>query len=235
MIRVMIGYDSQETIAYHIAAHSIMRHASEPVSITPLMLDQLPITRARDAKQSTDFAFSRFLVPWLCGFEGRAIFMDCDVLARSDIRELWDALPNECAVAVVKHRYTARDGDKFLGHDQARYERKNWSSVMLFNNARCRALTPDYVNTASGLDLHQFRWLSYDQISELPREWNHLVGEYEPNPQAKLVHFTLGTPCFKKYRFCEFAAEWFDERDRVLHYQNVGEFSKPERMEGIDQ
>lgn len=235
MIRVFIGYDAQETIAYHVAAHSIMRHVSEPVSIAPLMLNQLPITRARDAKQSTDFAFSRFLVPWLCGFEGRAIFMDCDVLVRADVREMWNALPDGHAVAVVKHNYAPKDGAKFLGHEQALYACKNWSSVMVFDNASCRALSPAYVNAASGLDLHQFRWLRKEKIAGLQCEWNHLVGEYSPNPQAKLAHFTLGTPCFKKYRFCEFAAEWFDERDRMLHYQNLGEFSKPERREGIDQ
>lgn len=233
MIRVFIGYDAQETIAFHVAAHSILRHASQPVLVSGLMLRQLPMWRARDAKQSTDFAFSRFLVPSLCDFEGRAIFMDCDMLCRADIVELWDALPAGAAVAVVKHRYTPRSEAKFLDHDQTLYARKNWSSVMVFNNAHCQALTSRYVNEASGLELHQFRWLQDKEIAELPAEWNHLVGEYAPNPAAKLVHFTLGTPCFPKYRFCEFATEWFAERDRMLHHERVGEFSRPERNEGV--
>lgn len=229
MIRVFIGYDAAETVAFHVLAHSILRHASSPVLIAGLVLRQVPMWRDRDAHQSTDFAFSRFLVPYLCHYEGRAIFMDCDMLCRADIVELWDALPSDKSVAVVQHYYTPLGESKFLDRPQSAYPRKNWSSVMGFDNAACRALTPEYVNSAPGLDLHQFRWLEDDRIGELPPEWNHLVGEYPPKPAAKLAHFTLGTPCFKKYRHCEFAAEWFAEHDRMLAYDRRGEFSKPER------
>jgi lipopolysaccharide biosynthesis glycosyltransferase len=231
MLRVFIGYDAHETVAFHVAAFSIMRRASAPVSITGLMLPQLPITRDRDPKQSTDFAFSRFLVPHLCHYEGRAIFMDCDMLCRSDILELWDSLPPFKSAAVVKHDYAPKAGEKFLDQAQTAYRRKNWSSVMVFNNPACRALTPAYVNTASGLDLHQFRWLEDAQLWELPREWNHLVGEYEPNPAAKLVHFTLGTPCFAKYRHCEYSKEWHEERAAMLDYDRSKEYSRPERVD----
>ncbi len=199
MIRVFIGYDPAEVVSFHVAAHSLMRHASQPVSITPLMLSQLPMTRPRDPMQSTEFSFSRFLVPYLCGFEGNAIFMDCDVLLRADIAELLKYVPDlDSPVAVVKHDYTPRDSRKFLGRRQAAYSCKNWSSVMVFNNSLCRnALIPEYVNQASGLQLHRFEWCASDMISPLPVEWNHLVGEYAPNPAAKLVHFTQGVPCFE--------------------------------------
>ena len=30
---------------------------------------------------------------------------------------------------------------------------------MLMNCRKCTTLTPDYVNKASGLELHQFKWL----------------------------------------------------------------------------
>jgi len=228
MVRVFIGYDPAETVAYHVAAHSILRHATVPVSVTPLKLSQLPITRMRDPKQSTEFSFSRFLVPWLCGFKGMAIFMDCDVLLRADIAELTGQIGK--SVSVVKHSYTPSTEGKFLGNRQTSYDKKNWSSVMVFDCSGCAALTPQYVNTASGLELHQFRWLGGDYlIGNLDPAWNHLVSENAPNRHAKLAHFTLGTPCFAKYANCEFADEWHEERRLMLAYDRAGEFSKPER------
>ena len=227
MIRVFIGYDRHETVAFHVLAHSIMKRASVPVSITGLILPQLPMWRDRDERQSTDFAFSRFLVPWLCGYKDKAVFMDCDMLCRGDIKELLDL--SSGTVSVVKHDYTPSTESKFLDQKQTKYEKKNWSSVMVFDCSKCEVLTPDYVNSAAGLELHQFKWTQ--DVGSLPPEWNHLVGEYSKNPSAKLVHFTLGTPCFAKYRFCEFANEWFEERDAMLDYEKRNEYSKPERDE----
>lgn len=229
MIRVFIGHDDNETVARHVLAHSIERRCSQPVSITSLRLSQLPMTRERDPKQSTDFAFSRFLVPWLCGYEGTAIFMDCDMLCRADIAEVFRYASNLHAVSVVKHDYTPRPEDKFLGQPQSIYAKKNWSSVMFFNNALCRVLTPAYVNVASGLELHQFRWVPDGEVGEIGMDWNHLVGEYAQNPDAKLVHFTLGTPCFAKYSNCEYAQEWRDELTDLLQYNRRGEFNRADR------
>ena len=130
-------------------------------------------------------------------------------------------------VSVVKHNYTPIDEDKFLGNKQTRYPMKNWSSLMIFNNPKCRVLTPEIVNEATGMYLHQFQWA--DEIGEIPKAYNHLVGEYKPNPSAKIVHYTLGTPCFKKYQHCEFSKEWYDEKNMVLNYDNYGEYAKPER------
>lgn len=232
MIRLFVGYDARETVAAHVAAFSVARRSSVPVAVTLLMLPQLrELTRERDEKQSTDFAFSRFLVPSRCDFEGQAIFTDCDVLCRVDIAEILKEIEPHQAVAVVKHDYVPKSARKFLDQQQTTYPRKNWSSVMVFNNALCRKLTPEYVNTASGLELHQFRWLPDYQIGALSREWNHLVGEYDPNPHANIVHFTLGTPCFAKYADCEYAQEWRDEQNAMLDYDRRLEFSRPERIE----
>jgi hypothetical protein len=118
---------------------------------------------------------------------------------------------------VVKHEHTPREKIKFLDQPQSKYEKKNWSSVMLFNNSRCRALTPEYISTATGLDLHQFKWLNGDEeIGALPQEWNHLVGYHPSRPGASLVHYTLGGPYFSEHKTCEYATEWFVERDRML-------------------
>jgi len=170
--------------------------------------------------QSTEFSFSRFLVPYLCDYEGWALFMDCDVLCRADLADLWALRDERCAVMVVKHCHEPKETTKFLGQVQTRYGKKNWSSVMLFNCARCRALTPEFVDTATGLELHQFKWLaSDDEIGSLPRRWNHLVGYDPPAPDAALVHYTSGGPYFHEYADCEFAAEWFREREAMLHVE----------------
>lgn len=219
MINVFIGYDGREAVAYNVLSHSIQTRASEPVRIAPLMLSQLKgiLTRERHPLQSTDFSFSRFLVPYLSGYEGWSIFMDCDMLVLDDVARLHELREDRYAVMVVKHDHVPRESTKFLGQPQSKYEKKNWSSVILFNNARCRALTPEYVNTASGLELHQFKWLPGDAlIGALPDRWNHLVGYNPPRPDAALVHYTLGGPYFEEYRDCEYSAEWFSERDAML-------------------
>ena len=219
MIRVFIGYDPREAVAYSVLAYSIQARASQPVSIAPLMLSQLRalFTRERDPLQSTAFSFSRFLTPYLSGYEGWSVFMDCDMLMLDDIANLWKLRDDRYSVMVVKHNHVPKETVKFLGEPQSKYEKKNWSSVILFNNARCRALTPEYVNKASGLELHQFKWLDNDDlIGALPDRWNHLVGYNAPRKDAALVHYTLGGPYFDEYRGCEYAKEWFAERDAML-------------------
>ncbi|HET6266059.1 MAG TPA: glycosyltransferase [Usitatibacter sp.] len=219
MIRVFIGYDAVEAVAFSVLAHSINVRASQPVQIAPVMLDQLQgvYRRERNPLQSTEFSFSRFLVPWLCGFEGWAVFMDCDMLVREDIAELWKLRDERYAVQVVKHMHVPKEETKFLGAVQTKYEKKNWSSVMLMNCAKCTTLTPEYVNRATGLELHQFKWLGDDSlIGAIPAGWNHLVGYDAPRRDASLVHFTIGGPWFREYEHCELADEWRAERDRML-------------------
>ncbi len=224
-LRIFIGYDLRETVAYHVLAHSIIRRASRPVAIIPVARQHLGLIhdRLRGPLDSTDFSITRFLVPYLSGYEGVSIFMDCDMLCRVDITDLpeqaagivpgmWHLLssPSE-SVWVVQHDYTPKDTTKFMGQPQTAYPRKNWSSMIVFDNVYCTTLTPDYVNTASGLDLHRFAWLQDDQIGSLSRDWNHLVGEYEPNANAKIIHWTNGGPWFKQTVDAEYADEWFAE------------------------
>lgn len=219
MIHVYIGFDERETAAFHVLSHSIHMHASQPVSITPIMLSQLKgvYMRERNPLQSTDFSFSRFLAPYLADYQGWGIFMDCDMVVQDDIAKLWAMRNDKYAVMCVKHDHQPSEDTKFLGAVQTKYQKKNWSSVMLFNNAKCMALTPDYVNKATGLELHQFKWLNSDQqIGEIPQAWNHLVGYNAPNPNASLIHFTEGGPYFEEYADCEHAALWNDMRQGML-------------------
>ena len=149
------------------------------------MLSQLKniYTRERHPLQSTDFSFTRFLVPLPLGHTGWSLFMDCDMLVLDDIAKLWALRDERYAVQVVKHNHVPKEDTKFLGAKTDQIREENWSSVILFNNAKCRALTPEYVNTATGLELHQFKWLGNDDlIGEIPRRWNHLVGYDAPDP-----------------------------------------------------
>lgn len=222
-IRLFVGYDPEEALASSVFIHSAERRSSLPITATKLISRQLSpwFQRPREAQQSTEFKYTRFLVPWLCGFEGWALFVDGDMICRADLAELWAQRDARHVVQVVQrssHGLTP-DGRKFLGREQVAYERKNWSSVMLFNCAQCRRLDPDYVAAAGRLELHQFRWLTFDEdLGALPAEWNHLVGVDAPRPDAKIVHYTLGMPWFKGLRECEYAAEWRAERDAMMAY-----------------
>jgi hypothetical protein len=212
MLQVYIGYDPREEVAFHTLEHSIMERCSAPLSITPLDKRKLLhlYKRPRGPTESTEFALTRFLVPLLSEFHGWSLFMDCDMLCRTDIAELFaqTAAQPDKAVLVCKHDYVPRATPKFLNQVQTVYPRKNWSSLVLFNNERCRALSAEYVNRATGLELHRFAWMEDRLIGSLPLEWNWLVAEYPHRADAKIVHFTRGGPWFPEYADCDYADEW---------------------------
>lgn len=219
MLRVFLGFDSREPVAYHVAAHSILTTASAPVAIIPLVQNQLRTaglyTRERGATEATEFSMTRFLVPYLSAYTGVSVFMDCDMVVRADIHSVpmhtgtW-AGRDRPAVWCCQHDYAPKSAIKMDGQTQTTYPRKNWSSFMVFNNAKCQALTPEYVNTATGMQLHRLQWATDDQIGSLPLEWNWLVGEYPPNPDAKILHYTNGGPWFWETRNCDHRADWMD-------------------------
>lgn len=224
--RIFVGYDKSEVVAYNVCCQSIISQSSIPISFIPLSLNSLKAiyNRTRDPLQSTDFSFSRFLVPYLSGYEGWSLYIDGDMLVRSDIAELISLCENSYSVMVCQHEYTPKLSTKFLGNQQTKYNKKNWSSVILFNNSQCSILTPEYVNTATGLELHQFKWLDHEnKIGNIPLNWNWLVGEYPDNPDAKLAHFTLGGPYFKEFANADFSDEW-----REVLSQMISSGKKPE-------
>ncbi len=197
MLRLFIGFDQAEAVAYHTMVQSIIEKTTIPVSITPVKQSMLPMyNRERCPNQSNEFSFTRFLVPYLCDYTGWAIFMDCDMLLRTDLNELWELRDPTKSVQVVMHDYTPKNKTKYLGNTQHSYPRKNWSSVMMFNCSHydCKKLTPDYVNTAKPKELHRFEWTDDRYIGSLPTEWNWLVGEYEHNEGTKNIHWTVGGP-----------------------------------------
>lgn len=213
-IPIFIGYDPREAIAYHVCANSIIRNSSVPVSITPLALNNFKDYNETHTDGSNQFIYSRFLVPYLMNYNGWAIFMDGDMIVRGDIAELWALRNLNCDVMVVKHDYKTKMKEKYLGAKNEDYPRKNWSSVMMLNcgNFPTRKLTPEYIQKSTGAHLHRFEWADDSRIGELPIEWNWLPDEFGPNPDAKLLHYTLGTPSFHEFATTPMGNEWHRER-----------------------
>lgn len=212
-IPIFVGYDPREAVAFHTCANSIIRHASRPVAIIPLALNLFEDYTETHTDGSNQFIYSRFLVPHLMGYTGHAIFIDGDMIVRSDIVELWNMRDVAKDVQVVKHNYKTKMEQKYLGAKNENYPRKNWSSVILWNcnSFPNRKLTPKFIQEATGAELHRFTWIEDERIGELPKEWNWLPDEYGPNPDAKLLHYTLGTPCFHEFATTPQGDEWHRE------------------------
>lgn len=209
-MRVFIGWDDRETQACLVANSSLQRANSRMrpeflrlANLRARGLFERPIDRrssgiydlASNAPWSTEFAVTRFLVPILCQ-SGWALFTDCDVVFLRDVEEmLLEADPTK-AVMVVKHLQVPTERTKMDDQPQTRYDRKNWSSVMLFNcdHPANRRLRLRDVSERPGIDLHQFYWLHDSEIGELDPAWNWLVN-VQPRPDnVGIAHFTLGGP-----------------------------------------
>jgi len=216
-VKIYIGFDQREAIAYHAFVQSLIDHASIPLDITPLAVKTLKGYEEKHEDKSNDFVYSRFLTPFLNDFKGWAIFVDGDMICQADIKELLDLRDASKALQVVKHDYKTKSNQKYLGNINQDYPRKNWSSVILWNCAhpKHKLLTPDFIANESGKYLHRFSWLEDNEIGELPKEWNWLATEYPNNEQANIIHYTLGTPCFKDYRDTAMSDIWLKKYDRL--------------------
>lgn len=225
MIPIFAGFDQREEAGYHAFTSSVLEHASAPFTVTPL---HLPLFRSFYAPGVRDgsnaFVYTRFLIPFLQGYTGSAIFCDgSDMLMRADIAELWALRDPYKPVQVVKHDYRTKWPRKYLGTKMEApnedYPRKQWSSVMILNcmHMSWRKLTPESVQKMTGQELHRFSWLQEDEIGELPKEWNWLVQEDGPNPDAKLLHFSSGVPLMPAHANSPHAADYMRQCARMNH------------------
>lgn len=218
-MKVFIGYDPREDIAWRVCRHAILRH-SPGVCVHPLRQEALRelglYTRPADRTASTAFSLTRFLTPWLAATEGWSLFADCDILFTTDVRGMLAGLDPARAVHVVQHDYVPRQAIKMDGQVQEAYPRKNWSSLMLFNGAHpaVKALTPEVVNRLTPAQLHRLEWVGDDTaIGALDPSWNFLVGEYDPPARTPSgIHYTNGGPWFDETRGVAYAALWEAER-----------------------
>jgi lipopolysaccharide biosynthesis glycosyltransferase len=216
-VKILIGFDQREAIAFHTFTQSLIEKSSGPLIIIPLAINTLMDYKETHNDRSNDFVYSRFLTPYLCDYCDWAIFADGDMVCQTDIKELWDLKDDTKALLVVKHNYKTKTFKKYLGNTNENYPKKNWSSLILWNcgHPKHKILTPEFIAKQSGKFLHRFSWLDDQDIGELPIEWNWLAIEYPNNPKAKIIHYTLGTPCFKDYRDSEMANAWHEVQKKV--------------------
>lgn len=222
-LRVYIGWDKREPIAYDVAKFSLERRATIPVDVQPIKIDDLRARklywRDQDPLASTEFTYTRFLTPALAGFQGWALFCDCDFLWLGDIAGLGEFMKVPTAVYCVQHDYTPKETTKMDGAVQTSYPRKNWSSLMLFNcdHSAVRSLTPEVVNRETGAYLHRMQWVADEDIGSLPVEWNWLEG-WNKKPEKgtpKAVHFTRGGPWFENWQNVDYGDLWRAEREAL--------------------
>ena len=225
-MKVFIGYDLKEDIAYNVCDYSINKNSSIPLEVKPLRQADLRelgyYWRAVDEKGSTEFTFTRFLVPVLAGYQGWVLFCDSDFLWLDDVKNLFDQIDDRYAVMLVKHNYTPTSTRKKINGVQYQYPRKNWSSMVLWNcgHEKNSVLTPELINTAPAEFLHRFSWLKEEDIGEIDKKWNWLVNWYqEPRdgtPSA--LHFTEGGPWIESYQDCQYSDKWKQyKNDRLLN------------------
>lgn len=218
-LNIFIGYDSKEAVAYHVCVNSLIRHSSNSLKITPLALNNMRFYTENKEREVLDgypptnnFIFSRFLVPYFMNYQGWALFIDGDMIVTEDITNLFGLKDETKAVQVVQHDYKTKFPIKYLNQVNGDYPKKNWSSVILFNCSHPdnKKLTPEYIETATGKELHRLEWT--DNVGALPIEWNWLADEYGENKDAKLIHYTAGTPCFHDFATTPMADLWHKER-----------------------
>lgn len=216
MLRIFIGWDSRFPEPADVLAHSLRKHSSIPLDIRYLKLDELGLNRTHDPLASTEFTYSRFLVPHLCGFRGKAMFLDNDMLCLGDVKELDDLDMTNFALRVVKHEYSPVNTVKMYGCPQTSYPRKNWSSMMLMDCAKLKLWSKEVVETQTGAYLHRFQDIEDAAIGEIPKTWNTLDWM---DHTTKLIHYTNGGPWFDAYRDHPHAAVWVQARDEMRSQQ----------------
>lgn len=221
--RVYVGWDSREDIAYQVCRHSLLRHASIPLSVIPLRQKELRAqglySRSGDPLASTEFTYTRFLVPHLAGYRGWALYCDCDFLWLADVAELLALADERYGALCVHHDHRPPERVKMDGKTQTVYPRKNWSSLILYNcgHPATRRLMPEVVNRETGAFLHRFQWLADHEIGALPETWNWLEGwsAKPPSGHPNVIHYTRGGPWFDNWREVDYADLWLAEADRV--------------------
>ena len=227
MKNIYIGYDTREDMAYQVCKYSLNKKAVD-IKVHPLKLTELRdrelYWRDEDKLGSTEFTFSRFLIPELNNFKGWALFCDCDLLFMEDVNNLFALANEKYALMCVQHDYKPKEGTKMDGKQQFIFPRKNWSSVVLWNcgHESNKKINRELVNNpeTTGKYLHRFSWLEDHEIGSIPHHWNWLAGWYEEPKDGtpKAIHYTEGGPWFENYRFCEYHQLWKDTLSEMMAF-----------------
>jgi lipopolysaccharide biosynthesis glycosyltransferase len=216
VINLFVGLDPAEIVGFHVFVHSVLSR-TDPNQVA------IHAVCGQKGDASNRFNRARFEIPYRLGFKGWAIWLDgSDMLCRCDIRDLWELRDPSYDLMCVQHSYSTKFPTKFLGQPNEDYPKKQWSSAMLINagNYPWRKLTPEYVAKAKPSHLHRFEFLKEDRIGDLPKEYNWLSLEQEFNPDAKIVHFTVGLPCWKPYSYLDpYSVDWKTEHQAMNYFE----------------
>ena len=217
-LNIFVGFDQKEAVAYHTFVQSLIENSTIPLSITPLAENNLYMYTEKHNDGTNKFTYSRFLIPYLMNFNGWAIFADGDMISTSDIKKLKEYFDPKYAVQVVKHNYKTKFKTKYFGQKNEDYPRKNWSSLIIWNcsHPQNKNLSPSFISEKNGAFLHRFSWLKDDEIGEINKEWNWLAVEYPEKDNLNLIHYTLGTPCFKEYEKTSLSNFWYNSFRNLL-------------------
>jgi lipopolysaccharide biosynthesis glycosyltransferase len=221
-IRIYTGFDQREAVGWHVFTQSLIERTDQQVEIIPLT-ERLGRRLGIGTDGTNAFTKLRFAIPYLCGYRGWALFVDAaDMLMLTDIAELWALRKSSYDVMVCKHSYSTKFPVKYLDQPNLDYEKKNWSSVMLINagNFPWRKITPEYIAKATGQHLHRFEFLKEERIGEIPLDYNWLIGEYDHNPEAKIAHFSIGVPAWRRYADWDYSTEWFEAKKSANHIEH---------------
>lgn len=215
-MNIYIGWDSKYSIASSVCKKSILMNTNHQYECHYLKRDEIKGFTRREPNESTEFTFTRFLVPLLNNWEGYAVFCDNDFLFLDNISRMLMKINPHKAVSVVKHKYKPKDKTKMNDKPQINYPRKNWSSLMVWNcsHPSNKVLTLDYINKSSASDLHEFRWLKNNEIGEIDYTWNYLTDWYTEG-EPKALHFTTGGPWLKGYENAKYANDWHRLRNSI--------------------
>lgn len=221
-LQIFIGYDDNESDSFALASSTLIKNSKQPLQITPLCKKHFLsfYQRERLQNESSDFSITRFLVPYLSNFENWSLYIDCDVIIHEDISKIFELKNERYSIMCCKHQYDPSSDQKKGQKIQTNYQFKNWSSLMLFNNKKCKKLTPNYIQHAKGLELHQFQWLdNHNSIGPIPLNWNHLVDEENQLEPIYIRHYTKGTPKEIDVSY-HHAKIWFDEYFKLIKKKN---------------
>ena len=228
MINLYIGHDPRESVGTHVFLSSLLKQTTAPVAVTFLHKPMLHRLFGGDIAEGTNaFTLSRFLIPFIQNWRGDAIYMDgADMLLKADLGQLEVWRDPYKAVQVVKHEYQTNDPLKYRGTsmeaENTDYGRKNWASMMLISchHYAWRKMTPQYLRSASKVEILNFSWMEDGYIGEIPKTWNWLADEYGFNADAKLLHWTQGIPGFNHYKYAPHGDDWHKALEDVNYSTN---------------
>jgi lipopolysaccharide biosynthesis glycosyltransferase len=191
-VRVFIGSGEASLLERKTLIYSLRKNSKRPLEIwvmngthnaierndAPPFL--APLSLEMKYRNVTEFSLYRYLIPQMCDYQGRAIYLDSDMICLGDIGELFETPMDDVDFRAVKE-----------------YGNSMWAtSVMLFNCGRCRF---ELETIFDEIDAGRYSYSDFSRfaghflqqrpyaIAELDPVWNEF-DRFDSN--TKLIHYT---------------------------------------------